>query len=107
MSEVFRGWRWKIGVVTLVMACGFMAEWVRSYSGLDLIAVGPREIKSLDGAVRFSFYDPAQYRMTELLAIPYWSIVIPLTALSAFLLLSMPRQSTTTKTTDPIAPKLD
>ena len=35
--------------------------------------------------------------------IPYWSIVIPMTALSAFLLLSKPRKSTPKETTEPIS----
>jgi len=35
-------------------------------------------------------------------AIPYWSVVLPLTALSAFLLLSKPRKSTPKKLTEPI-----
>ena len=39
--------------------------------------------------------------------IPYWSIVIPLTALSAVLLLTKPRQSTPKKTPETIAPKQD
>ena len=34
--------------------------------------------------------------------IPYWSVVIPLTAISGFLLLSKPRKSTQTKLTEPI-----
>ena len=41
------------------------------------------------------------------LMFPYWSIVILLTALSAFLLLSKPRPSTQKKTPEPIAPKVD
>lgn len=36
------------------------------------------------------------------LIIPYWFIVIPLTAISAYLLLSKSRKSTQTKTTQPI-----
>lgn len=36
------------------------------------------------------------------LFVPYWSIVLPLTALSAFLLLSKPRQSTEKKIPEPV-----
>ena len=34
--------------------------------------------------------------------VPYWSIVIPLTAITAFLLISKPRRSNQKKTDDPI-----
>ena len=33
--------------------------------------------------------------------VPYWSVVIPLTLLSAFLLLTKPHQSTPKKCTEP------
>ena len=36
------------------------------------------------------------------LSVPYWSIVTPLTLLSAYLLLSKPRQSTAMKTAEPV-----
>ena len=39
--------------------------------------------------------------------IPYYSIVFPLTAVSAFLLLSVRRHSTPGKTTEPIAAVFD
>ncbi|WP_397569086.1 hypothetical protein [Schlesneria sp. T3-172] len=32
MREFFRGWKRKVGCVALLLACVFMAEWVRSYS---------------------------------------------------------------------------
>ena len=32
MGDFFHGWRRKIGVVTLLMACLFAAGWVRSYA---------------------------------------------------------------------------
>jgi hypothetical protein len=35
MREFFRGWRRKIGVMTLVVACVFMAGWVRSCTTED------------------------------------------------------------------------
>src|SRR5438105_3724804 len=35
MRDFFKGWRRKIGVLTLVMACVCMAAWVRSYSAED------------------------------------------------------------------------
>jgi hypothetical protein len=36
MGEFFKGWRRRVGVVTLVMACVFMAGWVRSQSFGDV-----------------------------------------------------------------------
>lgn len=35
MREFFRGWRRKVGVVTLMMACVFAAGWVRSLTSTD------------------------------------------------------------------------
>ena len=37
MGEFFHGWRRKVGIVTLVIACVFMAGWVRSAT----VEVGP------------------------------------------------------------------
>lgn len=37
MVEFFRGWRRKIGVLMLVLACAFMAGWVRSSSLQDVV----------------------------------------------------------------------
>jgi len=45
---------------------------------------------------------PRSYRINQLV-IPYWSIVIPLTVTSAFLLFSRPRSSIQTKITEPTA----
>jgi len=42
----------------------------------------------------------------HLCMIPYWLIVIPLTLLSAFFLLSKPRKSTSMKITDSILEKV-
>jgi len=39
MREFFHGWRRKAGCVALVMACLFMAGWVRSLSRIDLLTL--------------------------------------------------------------------
>ena len=39
MREFFRGWKRKLGVVSLVMACVFMAGWVRSSLLTDRFAI--------------------------------------------------------------------
>lgn len=147
MRECFRGWRRKIGVLTLMMALVFMGGWVRSFSIKDEISVrknvgitthlisnrsrlGWKSVTiddplSTNFTISFYFAKPAKehdfYRghdvrwkwrwqccgfefgrfipngppwIEEIWIIPYWSLVIPLTALSAFLLLSKPRKST-------------
>lgn len=37
MRDFFRGWKRKVGCVTLVLACAFAATWVRSFSVQDFI----------------------------------------------------------------------
>ena len=39
MRSFFKGWRRKTGVVTLVMACVFAGEWMRSYERHDRVIV--------------------------------------------------------------------
>ena len=39
MRDVFKGWRRKVGVVTLGLACGFAATWVRSFYVVSEIVV--------------------------------------------------------------------
>jgi len=41
MGEFFKGWRRKIGVLTLVMACVMMGAWVRSFGRMELIHICP------------------------------------------------------------------
>lgn len=154
MREFFRGWKRKSGVVTLLIACLFLAAWVRSITvhdaviigfrsntfavesrshdlyGLALIAkngrrekmifiprsalisdetmsrpsvIGPADsrweialgkfsIKGASGLIGF----PSDLLPTPgqpipfsnfLVQVPYWSIVVPLTLLSAYLLI--------------------
>lgn len=153
MLESFRGWKRKVGCVTLVLACVFAVGWVRSFGTQDtltvrlnpsahhkLISVSGRLLVmtlSIDGGPiaivhhwtvrpteenRFSyevwfpdssgtitkdhlsmafwssgtdggaFYDSTI--AVKWYQFPYWSIVLPLTAISAWLLLSKPRAMT-------------
>jgi len=150
MGDFFRGWRRKIGCVTLLLACLFATGWIRSQIVADVIMFhcGPRttgivysvrnclSLTSRQDGVLHSevsipiwhessiadFPDPAVVDHFEwqcpkcgssflvggevgLLArfshVPYWSIVIPLTLLSAFLLLTKLRQSNETKMAEP------
>jgi len=65
MFEFFRGWRRKIGVQTLVLACVFMAGWVRSLSKVDSISVPCGDalygVQSIDGRIDFSRTTNTEY----------------------------------------------
>ena len=39
MGQYFHGWRCKIGALTLMMACLFMAAWVRSQNTTDFLVI--------------------------------------------------------------------
>ena len=39
MGEFFRGWRRKVGVVTLLMACVLMAGWIRSLTHFEGVSL--------------------------------------------------------------------
>ena len=60
MGEFFRGWKRKVGVVTLILACAFAGLWVRSLYYQDQIRLPEfdreREgyMASLDGSFRWS-----------------------------------------------------
>ena len=156
MREFFRGWKRKLGVVTLVMACVLTAGWVRSQSLVDDYCTGngtlpdrfrirscsdritvisehnksnwnrpggwgyrrlevkdlvnsptgyefeiERHVFEYDAHLRFWGFEygflreaiqpsTRQFRAT-FCTIPYFSIVLPLTLLSAWLLLLKPR----------------
>lgn len=152
MGDVFKGWRRKIGVVTLVMACVLMAGWARSqrigecfnvsHAGTRRYDLGSDQnrvflsllsaqsgdsirLRNSNGTEVFvPFYmkmsrglerrltecktewrcqlwgfeiwkvqtpDIPQFRNLTVMFIPYWSIVLPMTLLSAYLILWKPR----------------
>ena len=161
MGCYFKPWRRKFGVLTLGMACVFMAGWVRSRSGWDAleffrgsfaiqsddgnlllarIVLNPsgRELKwsaipghywrgpdpnnpwqpipfgqnKIDWSFQWNGFEigdvlttpvtgPSQTWM-QFWQVPYWSIVIPLTLLSTWLLLSKSGKSVATTTTEPV-----
>ena len=127
MGEFFRGWRRKVGCVTLLMACVFMSAWVRSMMIGDFLhrtgtGNGFIEAESSNGFLiwwssskpLFTKQPPPlcwvtgnlsnslkiqeqwplirQFGNRSFVAVPYWSVVIPLTLLSAYLLFSKPRK---------------
>lgn len=158
MREFFRGWRRKVGCVTLVMACALMGLWVRSLTGINVVwfpfgtqtcvrfgsgegriswgKFSEPKLENLPTTIgwgRFSeiynFHLPTPmgwnlfrgmpvdhpgwvhwswwhcgfgmykaennpscpFMVTELL-VPHWSLVLPLTLLSAYLILWKPRK---------------
>ena len=166
MKEFFRGWRRKVGVVTLVMACVFMGGWIRSsamFDGIESVSLKSRYcIYSIKGRIRWSLTHSDQARVEKqetrfpsfqlkekdtgefkapekysgfvmgdfflmswsnlwghysdlvqspgppasvsqtVAQVPYWSVVIPLTLLSAYLLLTKPKTLTQKKICQPI-----
>lgn len=62
MWEFFRGWRRKVGMVTLVMACLFMAGWLRSRCVIDRFFFSQRHsmhaMFSMDGVVSWKRLTP-------------------------------------------------
>lgn len=133
MGEFFKGWRRKTGLVTLVLACALMAEWVRSRSVEDNLCVrldddtvelltssrfGLTRTRIVEPEgdqihVRFFFQNqlPGDWNTSRPWFIeqlrglpgpdntffvwhaPHWTIILPLTLLSACLLLSKPRKA--------------
>lgn len=163
MGEFFKGWRRKIGVVTLLMACVAVGGWVRSRVRHDLVMIPWANetfcVESMWGEIEFARLitqdnktkakwisneiTPTNWRwlddagnpqavdhLAELAEgeiawrwdwagfhfgagqtanggeedymVPYWSITVPFTLISAFLLLSKRRQSTPKKISEPI-----
>ena len=133
MREFFRGWRRKLGCVTLVMACALMGLWVRSLKLWDFYSFPTSErhhqFDSIDGGFIWSSWDRQppenwaspewewiaddadtagsfpgflkfwdnptnRHRHARYWYVYYWSLVIPLTLLSAYLLLWNPHRRT-------------
>jgi hypothetical protein len=98
MREFFWGWKRKCGVVTLLIACVFAAGWVRSCTVDDVFHLFGLRFVSTLGAIERSTVTfrgiGSGFALNDVMVfwrVPYWSIVIPLTLLSAWLLLSNPR----------------
>ena len=124
MRDFFHGWRRKAGGVLFVMALLTFGGFVRSFLVWDrlFIRVGPimHLVTSFDGCVSWwsreigqlevysteivpewktrSAAEGREYAATEPLQswlIPYWFLAIPLTLLSAYLILWKPRKRAT------------
>ena len=122
MSDFFKGWRRKLGLVTLVMACVMSIGWVRSFYVEDTILVhwgtesiftilsehgsaswcsSERVVRSAKGTPYITWTSRKAEEDISLLGLGlgfgtssgkyemhYLSVVIPVTLLSAYLLLS-------------------
>ena len=117
MGDVFDGWRRKTGLVTLAVACVLMTGWMRSYHQEDqfrlfrgrvasrngaierlerLFVKDLRPLEETDGATagkqpRRGSVVVAVFRERCLWRLPYWSVTVPLSIISAGLILSRPR----------------
>jgi hypothetical protein len=105
LSSYLKPWKRKMGAVTLALSCIFVGVWIRSQFAEGRFSVPVRNnvhygaMSIQDGICLHRFRqdddEDRGFNMKVedivLVVIPYWSIVIPLTALSAFLLLTKPR----------------
>jgi hypothetical protein len=105
MHTFFHGWRRKAGCFTLALACFFLIAWTRSLIVSDAILGRSRWISldsegktydlimSRDGAVRIIYrinHTLGGFLDEEVLAVPYAMVILPLTLLSAYLILLKP-----------------
>jgi len=124
MGEFFKGWRRKLGVLTLLMACAITSIWLfnssTSFAALprriqfayesdaikitvDETAVTPvsvtRVVKAEDGsASTITTWEPRIIVIgSQHVTAPYLTVVLPLALLSAYLLLVKPRIAKPTK----------
>jgi hypothetical protein len=109
----YRCWRRKAGVVTLLMACALLGGWIRSSVVWDYVELGNFKVGSDGGAIyrvntgsssswgwnarrreALEWYHPLnKCRCNKIFCIaPYWSVVIPLTLIAAYLILWKPRK---------------
>lgn len=118
--EFFDGWRRKTGCVTLMMALLLMALWVRSDLLVDHVFVRGNVFSSNGGCLvwdwqswglpeanitawqtdKASPFDEDWYVGRNGVRFPYWAVVVPLTILSADLILRKPATAKPTAPTD-------
>ena len=107
MGEFFQGWRRKAGCLTLALACVLTVAWMRSRVVDDRLQLASQTLISSAGSIAWLSdpsgdvidwsSDPADPdgvvfllgygRETRLImSLPYWSLVLPPTLLSAWLI---------------------
>ena len=99
MTAFFHSGRRKMGVLTLVLAMAFSVLLVRSGSVVDLIKV-PIGTNSVVSGKHTLYWERCYYAEAE--QVGY--IDVPLTLLSAYLLLSKPQLETPVKSQVPSSP---
>jgi hypothetical protein len=103
MREFFHGWRRKTGIITLVVGLGLMGMWIRSYRLMDIVVKSNHLLGSCEGFLlwcrrpqsKLYFFTCEAFGQKidpDVWKIPYGAIVIPLTILSAYLILWKPRK---------------
>ena len=88
MREVFKGWKRKLGVLTLLMACVFMAGWVRSLFMCDFVNLSLSRDSSIRVISDFNRFDimyrergvttgpfHASMRSTNRGDCPWWDVI--------------------------------
>ena len=90
MREFFRGWRRKVGCVTLVMACALALNWAASYSTVNLPEDYYPDLESHHGNIEYTKF--VGTRREVVWQIPYSFVTVPLTLISAYLILRKPRK---------------
>ncbi|MEK6262669.1 MAG: hypothetical protein AABP62_29075 [Planctomycetota bacterium] len=87
VGEFFKGWRRKAGLVTLVMACVLGVGWMRSMVIRDAFRI-PNQITidSVEGQFWVGLPGDLLGESYHFRIIPYWWAVLPLTLLSAWLI---------------------
>ena len=112
MHEFFKGWRRKAGGVLLVLTCVLEVGWVRSFVVQDTVLIRNYCVGSDRGWIwwlEMPYMDQWKWDSQTIdsdwndetginwvfgnqnCAIRYWSLVIPLTLLSAYLIVWKPR----------------
>ena len=108
MSNLLPTWRQRIGAMVLAIALMLAGAWLRGFVNEDFISMDDREERVLGlgdnslilGSYRSSVIEEADgrkgidFEFVQALEIPYWSILLPLCLLSAYLLLTKPRSRT-------------
>ena len=90
MGDFFHGWRRKVGCVTLVMACALALHWAGSYSTVNLPEDYYPDLESHHGNIEYTIF--VGTRREVVWTIPYASVTIPLTLISAYLILWKPHK---------------
>jgi len=113
MSDFFFGWRRQVGLVSLMMAFVLAGGWIRSWHQHLFFSCVGGQLCLRRGAIDFIEGDSIPSKGDQIVdedgilhspirwSVPCWSIVWPVTLLSAFLLFTKPRKWTPKKNTEP------